>query len=402
MLPQISVFGGLVRAWSGRHWTLKRPFAEYYFGIDIVRFVCAISVAGFHLTWQIPEISQTLPFGWVGVEAFFVISGLVIANSANGASVQQYVAGRFLRIYPGAWCAALVNYPLAWWALATPGVDYGRVGFRSFLNSLALVELFPRGRFLASAYWTLPIEIAFYFLVFLLFAAKGFRHIQWLAIMLTAWSLPYLVALTLKSSGLVHWTWIDFGYGWKNMSLLRHGPYFGLGILVWLYKEKRITRAGIATAALALLLGFMEIYCRSVELLPRFKGPAILAQSSPIHLTMSSCAAFCFLIAAILMSVKFNQLFPTQVAARSTVRLLGIATYPFYLLHELVGRFVIYKMREIGLAPLPSVFVAFLCIGAAALVIAKYFEPALRSLLKRNIPALNPALEPRSQESTPR
>jgi peptidoglycan/LPS O-acetylase OafA/YrhL len=380
---------------------LKRPSAEYYFGIDIVRFVCAISVAAFHLTWQIPEISQTLPFGWVGVEGFFVISGLVIANSASGSSAPQFAAGRFLRIYPSAWCAALVNYPLAWWALSISGSNYGRVPhLRSLINSLVLVEFLPGGRFLTSAYWTLPIEIAFYFLVFLLIAAKGFRHIERLAIMLTLLSLPYLIALSLNCGGLVHWGWIDFGYGWKNMSLLRHGPYFGLGILVWLYKEKRISKAGTAAAGLAILLGFMEIYCRSAELVPRFLHHSISSQLTTAKLTMSGCVAFCFLFAAILISVKFNHLFPAQVALTSVARLLGLATYPFYLLHELLGKFAIYKMREIGWAPLPSVLVALICIGAAAVVIARYCEPALRGLLKRSFPALKPAHESRARELT--
>jgi peptidoglycan/LPS O-acetylase OafA/YrhL len=278
------------------------------------------------------------------------------------------------------------------WALATPGITYWGVSYRSFLNSLALVEIVPRGWFLASAYWTLPIEIAFYFLVFLLIAAKRFRQIQRLAIMLTFLSLPYLIALTLNSAGLVHWAWIGFGYGWKNVSLLRHGPYFGLGILIWLYKEKRIGKAGIATAALALLLGFMEIYCRSVEYIPRFPRTAISPQPSAIHLATSSCVAFCFLFAAIILSVRFNHLFPPQVKARSFVRLLGLATYPFYLLHQLVGSFAIYRMREIGLAPLPSVFVALICIGAASVVISRYCEPALRVLLRKKVRVLNPAL----------
>lgn len=348
---------------------------DYIYGIDLVRFACAVSVAAFHLTWMTAGIAWSMPFGWVGVEVFFVISGLVIANSAHGATARQFMVGRFLRIYPAAWCAAAISYPLFLWG----GYARHTTGLIPLYYSMILLP----GPFLATAYWTLPIELAFYFLIYTVITLHGFRHIQAIAILLILWGAPYLVALTLTTRGVVHWGWVDFDYGWKTMSLLRHGPYFGLGILVWLFKEKRLSKIGAGAAVLALVLGCMEIYARSVEVWPKFAHSAFTQQTPWTHLAIPSCVAFSTAFAAILASVKFNHLFPANAAVRRVVRLLGLTTYPFYLLHERVGEYAIYQAKRLGLAPLPCALVALVCVGAVALAVAWQFEPALRGLLRK-------------------
>jgi peptidoglycan/LPS O-acetylase OafA/YrhL len=370
---------------------LKQSNSDYIYGIDIVRFACALSVAAFHLTWHNRDAASFMPFGWVGVQVFFVISGLVIANSADGASARQFLVSRFLRIYPAAWCAILVNFPLVLWGCAIDGTLPRTAQWHGFwFGPLFYSTVLLRGPFLATAYWTLPIEISFYILVFLLIKAHSFKRVQWLATALILWGGPYLIALALNSCGLVHWAWVDIGYGWKNMSLMRHGPYFGLGILIWLFKEKRISKTGAAAAGLALFLGFIEIYSRAVELVTGFARAAGTAQMPTLRLVISSNIAFCVAFALVFLSVRLNHLFPANVAARNIVRFLGLTTYPFYLLHETLGRFAIYQASRIGLAYLPSTFVALGCIGAVSLLIAMYCEPALRSFLKQKIALLRP------------
>ncbi len=371
--------------------TARKLNSDYVYGVDLVRFACAVGVGIYHLTWGTPEIAWVMPFGWIGVEIFFVISGLVIANSAQGASARQFVTSRFLRLYPTAWCAAIVSYPLYLWT-------FGKNGYKFWPLFLSLVLL--HAPFLAYAYWTLPIELSFYFLVFLLIKSNGFDNIQWLSIILILWGAPYLIALSLNTRGLVHWSWIDFGYGAWNMSLLRHGPYFGLGILVWLFKERRIDKLGLFAAALALMLGFMEIYARAVKLFPEFARSAHLLGKPWAHLAISSDIAFCLGFAAIVLSVRFNNMFPTNPAARRFTRLLGLTTYPFYLLHERVGGYVIYQLNRVGFAHFPGVMVALICTGAISLIIASYFEPALRSFLRQNVGVLGPAPKERVSQTT--
>jgi peptidoglycan/LPS O-acetylase OafA/YrhL len=371
--------------------TARKPNGDYLYGVDLVRFACAVAVGIYHLTWGTPEIAWVMPFGWIGVQIFFVISGLVIANSANGASARQFVTSRFLRLYPTAWCAAIVSYSLILWTAGKNDLK-----FLPLFLSLVLLH----GPFLATAYWTLPIELSFYFMVFLLIKSNGFGNIQWISIVLILWGAPYLLALSLNARGLVHWSWIDFSYGAWNMSLLRHGPYFGLGILVWLLKERRLDKFGYLAAALALILGFMEIYARAVELFPEFARSAHLLGRPWAHLAISSDIVFCLGFAAIIVSVRFNDMFPTNPAMKRITRLLGLTTYPFYLLHQRVGGYVVYQLSRVGVAHLPGVMLALVCTGAVSLIIASYFEPALRSFLKQNVRALSPAPKERISQTT--
>lgn len=351
----------------------------YLYGIDIVRFACAVAVGVYHLTGTMPELTAYGSFGWIGVEIFFVISGLVIANSAHGATVRQFLVGRFLRLYPTAWCAAAVSYPI--FLFTVP--KHGRP-ILPLILSMTLIH----GPFLAGAYWTLPIELSFYFLIFLLLWFKKFEHIQLFAIALVFWSAPYLTVLLLNTCGVLQMQWIDFGFGAGNMSLLRHGPFFALGILVWLFREKRISWAGLLSAACALILGAVDIYVRSVELFHNFTSSTLPPQPFWNHLDLVANMAFLAGFLGILLSVKLNYLFPKNITARKTVRLAGLTTYPFYLLHQRVGGYVSSEMLGLGVGHLTSVVIALLCTGGISALVALYGEPALRSLLKKIAPAL--------------
>src|SRR5262245_1362248 len=99
--------------------------SRHIYGLDIVRFFAAVSVAAFHFTWQNPSAIHAAPWGWVGVEIFFVISGLVIARSARDSSPARFIAGRFLRLYPAAWVCAVLS---ALVLLAMPAGAYEAVG----------------------------------------------------------------------------------------------------------------------------------------------------------------------------------------------------------------------------------------------------------------------------------
>lgn len=361
--------------------TVLKARSDYLYGVDLVRFACAMAVCLYHFTAGTPEYAWVMPFGWIGVQVFFVISGLVIANSAYGGTARQFVLGRFLRLYPTAWCAAIIGYPL--YLLAASSGDH------KFLP-LPLSMLLLHAPFLASAYWTLPIELSFYFLVFVLLRRRAFRNIQRLAIILILWSAPYLIALFLNTRGLVHWPWIDIGYGAMNMLLVRHGIYFALGMLVWLVKERRINKAGIVAAGFALGLAVLEIYCRGVQLQPDFTCLPLYRPMLWNHLTVSANGAFAAGFTAILLSVRFNRLFPASALLRTAVRTLGLMTYPFYLLHQRVGTFVMDKAGRFGLTRISCVLLAIVCAAGVSLLVAAWWEPALRAFLRRHVAALRP------------
>jgi len=358
------------------------PGGSYIYGIDLIRFICAVSVAAFHLSWQEPNQPWGLPFGWVGVQVFFVISGLVIANSAFGSTGRKFVEGRFLRLYPAAWCALVAN---VFFLAVTPAGVYVLHGIRVLLTPKAVIgSLILMGQWrVATAYWTLPIEFAFYGIVALLLFARRFNNVQFWAVLLVLWSLPYLGLLGFTNIAWIHAKPFLFGYGVKNLTLLRHGCYFGLGMLIWAWKERLTTWLGLAACGAAVVLAWAEILDRAREIEPhllnaRFAGLGL----TPVSLAILAYGAFLSAVIGLVFSVRFNARFPQNERIRSMVRLLGLTTYPFYLLHECVGGFVLDRINRLGAGPGESLIAALLAIGVLAALIAAYAEPKLRKVLK--------------------
>jgi peptidoglycan/LPS O-acetylase OafA/YrhL len=361
--------------------TAPRP-APYVYGLDIVRFLCTLMVCAFHLSWHNPHIASVMPFGWIGVQIFFVISGVVIANSASQATPLQFLKSRFLRLYPAAWLAAIVNFGLL---LAVPAATFSAMGvwvdpsLKALSNSLALLGT----TFLTTAYWTLPIELAFYALILLSILGGGAKRFVLVARLLVAASLPYVVFLfdATRSAGALGW--FDFAYGPKNMLLLRHGVFFAIGMYFWLLNSQR-RLAGIDWLLLALALGGagLEIHARAAQIVASYavgaSGPVTIG-----FLVSGALAIFAACTCAIFVSLRHAHAWQPPARLATLVRTLGLVTYPFYLLHEILGSFVLHTALSRGLPHGAALVLAMAAVGAAAWLIARHGEPALRRVFKK-------------------
>src|SRR5690242_2971312 len=78
--------------------------------LDLLRLVAVLGVAAFHYGFRgptvqdmtyvaLPELAAFGRYGFLGVSVFFVISGFVIAYSAEGRSGPGFAIARFARIY---------------------------------------------------------------------------------------------------------------------------------------------------------------------------------------------------------------------------------------------------------------------------------------------------------------
>ena len=77
--------------------------------LDLLRLVAALSVVlfhyffrgaadGIHLAEGYPEVAGYALYGYLGVNLFFLISGFVIAWSAEGRAWEQFALARFVRL----------------------------------------------------------------------------------------------------------------------------------------------------------------------------------------------------------------------------------------------------------------------------------------------------------------
>ncbi|HEV2551872.1 MAG TPA: acyltransferase [Stellaceae bacterium] len=159
--------------------------------IEMLRGLAAVAVAWFHLTNQYPWglTRYSGAYGWLGVQAFFVISGFVIPYSMfqQGYKLRgffQFLVRRIIRLEP----PYLVSIALIiiLWELSSraPGFEGVAPHFTLLQILLHLFYLVPLGasEWLSPVYWTLAYEFVFYSLMGLSYAFLIKRHIFYTAI----------------------------------------------------------------------------------------------------------------------------------------------------------------------------------------------------------------------------
>lgn len=79
--------------------------------LDLLRLLSVLCVALYHYGFRgpvadgatlvaVPGLSPVAMYGFLGVPVFFIISGFVIAYSAEGRTATGFAIARFSRIYP--------------------------------------------------------------------------------------------------------------------------------------------------------------------------------------------------------------------------------------------------------------------------------------------------------------
>ncbi|WP_139024967.1 acyltransferase [Bradyrhizobium sp. STM 3843] len=328
----------------------KQP-THYYYAIDVLRFLAALSVVGFHYAYvnQVADFQLVWPltwFGWVGVEIFFVISGFVIANSANGSSPLQFLKGRALRLLPAPWLCATITF-----ALLAPNAE-----ILPYLRSLVLL---PKGPWISPVYWTLAVEIVFYAVIFIVLFINRFQYINRLALLLTMGSGMYMVA-----AGFQDWYISDH----MNVLLLRHGCFFATGIWLWLSTTRQLSTWEYLTALIAIAACITEICLRGAEFLPR--------EMLTYHSIAAPVATWLAAVLCIAITGHAHLSIPPRMA--TVVRHLGLITYPLYLVHDEIGRRAIRALTMIGIDKWLSLALALLMVIVLSWLVSAYWEPAVR------------------------
>jgi peptidoglycan/LPS O-acetylase OafA/YrhL len=316
-------------------------------GLDLVRCAAALLVMLHHFFGVFPlwvsgrptaSTLTTIPytwFGWVGVQVFFVISGFVIAYSSSYATATSFLRSRFLRLFPTLWICSCITLCVALAAHTAPE----RQLLQDWLHSIVLNPWHER--YIDHSYWTLPVEISFYAIIFLLLATKTFRFLN-----------PVIICLGLFSTASLCYSYgvvehlirqVTFaeklqGYaGHTPMTyvLLANGVYFALGTELWLFLFERKTAVRAVMLPIFTLGGIAGICNASLPyngLLHRSSAAPPLSAVPPVVVWVVS-------LAAIVSSVVFNSQITRSLrpfGVRSARR-LGVATYPIYLLHQTIG-----------------------------------------------------------------
>lgn len=345
--------------------------------IQILRGVAALLVVIAHSIdasetvagpdWGIRSAGFVENFGAFGVDLFFVISGFVMAFSAQGLTgpraAGDFLARRWIRVAPPYLIATLI-------AVALGAAVNQRPSLRGIANTLLFVPVLDTSTYTSpplTVGWTLSFEFTFYLFVVLAVLCGLGRRIEWIGVGLLA---LVVVALVLPDGPfLAHW--------FTNPMLLE----FALGVGVYaLWRRRLLDRVPM----LWLGVGALGIATLIVELVAGFG--LISEQRYTLDGSLSLLRVLLWGIpAAAIFAAAVAVPEPRPTASERGWRHLGDVSYSTYLIHYPVIGLISVLLAQTGLQ-IPGGAVLLLEVVAGVgcgLIFYRFIErPLTRLVLK--------------------
>jgi peptidoglycan/LPS O-acetylase OafA/YrhL len=355
-------------------------------GLDYLRGTAAVAVVLFHLGFKGPSegwmiggefgwFSTVTGYGYLGVNLFFLISGFVIAMSAENAAWLIFLRARFIRLMPAMWiCASVTAIGILGLAALTATQEtqstfvtraLAKNTWGNYFASLTLAPSWFGFTGIDSAYWSLRIEVQFYLAVGLLLL---FNKRNWTSGILFLW----LLASTIN---LIRPVWrIDFIF------CLTWAPYFIVGIILHSW------RAHGASFLKQIGLGWSCILCLGYA----YKSAVKDGYESPL--------VTCTLVITIIILFAYTVLKPERTTTFSDKQfsklglMFGAISYPLYLVHQELGyAFFNTIVSKLGLSSSFSVVatlaLTLIVISTLSWAIHKWPEPTITSSLRKYLPS---------------
>jgi peptidoglycan/LPS O-acetylase OafA/YrhL len=316
--------------------------------LDALRGLAALGVVVFHYTTfyqqeqgHLQPLGFGFPAGNYGVHLFFLISGFVIFMTLERTrTAMDFVVSRFSRLFPAYWAAMAITAATVY----AIGLPEQRIGGADLFANLTMLQEILGFEHLDGSYWTLQVELFFYAQMLFWFALGQLRRIHWIILIWLGMTVVY--ALTEKNH-------VHFSYTLREALILRHIPFFAIGILFY----RLHSRSGDARIDIALILLALTTIGVSY-------APAYLAAG------VACCAIFAMFLAGWLRWLR----------AAPFVFLGGIS-YSLYLLHQAIGIAAIHRLEAAGVPSLAAVTLTIVIVLALAMALNRFVErPAMRAL----------------------
>jgi peptidoglycan/LPS O-acetylase OafA/YrhL len=293
--------------------------------LDYSRGIAALAVVFFHFFYKGPAegwvaktdygfLTALGAYGYLGVHFFFIISGFVIAISAEGRTWQEFLTARAVRLFPALWaCATLTLTVLLILRQLTPP-EIGLIGtysqpeggklLQSWIASLTLVPSWFGVAAIDGSYWSLVIEIHFYLAIALIIFFKQQNKAK------------FILVLWLGASALntVVSSWrVDFALN------LSWAPFLAAGVLFsqWYQKGPNFR----------IVVGLLTCFALSII----YVDAKLLVNSGEIPIISFLLIVLFFTFFAAVSSKKLS------CRSTSLSRFSGGITYPLYLVHQIIG-----------------------------------------------------------------
>lgn len=316
---------------------IRRGRLEY---LDAMRGAAAIAVFIQHLLGYIYKtndtsqplytlidifIFETIDLGRFGVVLFFLISGFIIPQSLNiKSSLTQFFIGRVFRLYPAYWLTCILIF------IVSPYLTGGGHVYEwsQLVANLTMVPKILHQQEMSGVFWTLFIEVLFYFSCVMLFILNWLEKPIYIACIAILFNLSTPLAILSNKFLLTDFP-IQF--------VLFHLSFLFFGSLLRLAITKKIEIAkNLSYVVLCLLCFTIPITTGTL-----FSVQAAIDKQFVIHSPIAVVVAYFSALSMFIVVISFKSKF-SQVLIK-----LGHISYSLYLLHMLclsiVATFIVTK-----------------------------------------------------------
>jgi peptidoglycan/LPS O-acetylase OafA/YrhL len=287
-------------------------------GLDLLRLASVAAVILYHYGFwgpasngvprvAVPYLADIAQYGFLGVPVFFMISGFVIAYSAEGRTPTGFAVARFSRIYPTfLFCMTLTAI-----TILLLGADNFAVTLSQwFANLLIAAPAFGQA-YVDTSYWSLVIEVVFYGWVTVFLAMGLFpRRID---LIILIW-----LGITLANELTIDAPIVE------KLFLADDSGFFAVGLLIYQYYRGRRDFKLHSILAISIGTSVFQAIHKVEHLGPHTGG------NFDERVVATICLAS---IAVVFLATRI----PKLPLSAGLIAAAGGVTYPLYLLHMQMG-----------------------------------------------------------------
>jgi peptidoglycan/LPS O-acetylase OafA/YrhL len=313
--------------------------------LDGLRGIAALSVIIYHYFYRIDEIyglssneMDCTYFGKFGVHLFFMVSGFVIFMSIGKETKPlSFFVSRFSRLYPAYFFAVIITFTI----VCVFGLQGREIKIFEALLNLLMFHEFLGVPHVDGVYWTLTVEITFYFWCLVLIS---FKKVDYLILMLFLF-----VFLSFAAQFMSEVIYKIIG----KLFFINYVSFFLLGAVTYKLKNDALNYKNITQILLIFIILF-------------------------INHTLGEFIVYLLIYGLFLLGVF-------DIAKFLKFRFfifMGEISYSLYLVHQNIGYIIITRMMDAGFSKLVAATMAFMASMFLAKLIFTYAEVKLGKRIK--------------------
>lgn len=331
---------------------IEKQKSTRFLELDVLRGLAAIAVVLYHYTFQYSQIIEpvnsywfSFKHGFLGVELFFIISGFVVFMTLEKCKTgKDFIISRFSRLYPVYWCAILLTVSASF---LLPMKDHP-LGLETILFNFSMLQGYFYLPNVDGVYWSLNIELSFYFCMFILYKMNLLSKME---VILIFW---LILSCLLSVAGKYE---IHIFYAIYNVLVLQYIPLFAAGIIFYFIWKKQ---------TISLLHGLMLCLCIVTQILHSGLDTRLIAVT---------------LYFIIFILGVFSKL--TWMVNRPLI-FFGNISYALYLIHQMIGYRIIYHLSQQGLDYNYAIMIAIVISMTLATLLTKLIEQPVLKFIKNH------------------